>query len=47
MARAQMEMEANPTIVLADADLDHAAKLVAMAGYMMTGQVHRHQPRDC
>ena len=40
MARAQMEMGGkNPTIVLADADLDHAAKLVAMAGYMMTGQV--------
>tara|TARA_B100001029_G_scaffold172643_1_gene170616 strand:- start:607 stop:1668 length:1062 start_codon:yes stop_codon:yes gene_type:complete len=40
MARAQMEMGGkNPTIVLADADLDYAAKLVAMAGYMMTGQV--------
>ena len=40
MTRAQMEMGGkNPTIVLADADLDYAAKIVAMAGYMMTGQV--------
>ncbi|SVD17956.1 uncharacterized protein METZ01_LOCUS370810, partial [marine metagenome] len=40
MTRAQMEMGGkNPTIVLADADLDLAAKLVAMAGFMMTGQV--------
>ena len=40
MARAQMEMGGkNPTIVLADADLDYAAKIVAMAGFMMTGQV--------
>jgi aldehyde dehydrogenase (NAD+) len=40
MTRAQMEMGGkNPTIVLADADLDLAAKLVALAGFMMTGQV--------
>ena len=40
MTRAQMEMGGkNPTIVLADADLDLAAKLVAMAGFGQTGQV--------
>ena len=40
MARAQMEMGGkNPTIVLADADLGFAAKLVAMAGFGQTGQV--------
>lgn len=39
MARAQMEMGGkNPTIVLADADLDLAAKLVALAGFGLTGQ---------
>src|SRR5207248_6840166 len=39
MARAQMEMGGkNPTIVLADADLDLAAKLVAIAGFGLTGQ---------
>ncbi len=40
MARAQMEMGGkNPTIVLADADLDLAARLVAAAGFGQTGQV--------
>src|SRR5216117_3707948 len=39
MARAQMEMGGkNPTIVLADADLDLAARLVASAGFGLTGQ---------
>ena len=39
MARAQMEMGGkNPTIVLADADLDLAAALVARAGFGLTGQ---------
>jgi len=39
MARAQMEMGGkNPTIVLADADLDLAVKLVATAGFGLTGQ---------
>jgi aldehyde dehydrogenase (NAD+) len=39
MARAQMEMGGkNPTIVLADADLDLAAALVAKAGFGLTGQ---------
>jgi len=39
MARAQMEMGGkNPTIVLADADLELAARLVAMAGFGLTGQ---------
>jgi alpha-ketoglutaric semialdehyde dehydrogenase len=39
MARAQMEMGGkNPTIVLADADLDLAATLVVKAGYGLTGQ---------
>jgi acyl-CoA reductase-like NAD-dependent aldehyde dehydrogenase len=39
MARAQMEMGGkNPTIVLADADLDLAAGLVAKAGFGLTGQ---------
>ncbi len=39
MARAQMEMGGkNPTIVLADGDLDLAAKLVAIAGFGLTGQ---------
>jgi acyl-CoA reductase-like NAD-dependent aldehyde dehydrogenase len=39
MARAQMEMGGkNPTIVLADADLDLAATLVARAGFGLTGQ---------
>ena len=39
MARAQMEMGGkNPTIVLADADLDLAASLVARAGFGLTGQ---------
>jgi acyl-CoA reductase-like NAD-dependent aldehyde dehydrogenase len=39
MARAQLEMGGkNPTIVLADADLDLAAKLVAIAGFGLTGQ---------
>src|SRR5262249_20025850 len=39
MARAQMEMGGkNPTIVLADADLDLAAPLVAGAGFGAAGQ---------
>ena len=39
MARAQMEMGGkNPTIVLADADLDLAARLVTLAGFGLTGQ---------
>jgi len=39
MARAQMEMGGkNPTIVLADADLDLATRLVAIAGFGLTGQ---------
>src|ERR1044071_1398779 len=39
MARAQMEMGGkNPTIVLADADLDLAARLVAISGFGLTGQ---------
>jgi acyl-CoA reductase-like NAD-dependent aldehyde dehydrogenase len=39
IARAQMEMGGkNPTIVLADADLDLAATLVAKAGFGLTGQ---------
>jgi aldehyde dehydrogenase (NAD+) len=39
LARAQMEMGGkNPTIVLADADLDLAATLVAKAGFGLTGQ---------
>jgi len=39
MARGQMEMGGkNPTIVLGDADLDLAAKLVAIAGFGLTGQ---------
>lgn len=39
MTRAQMEMGGkNPTIVLADADLDLAATLVAKAGFGLTGQ---------
>ncbi len=39
MARSQMEMGGkNPTIVLADADLDLAATLVIKAGYGLTGQ---------
>ena len=39
MARAQMEMGGkNPTLVLADADLDLAATLVAKAGFGVTGQ---------
>ena len=39
MARAQMEMGGkNPTLVLADADLDLAATLVAKAGFSLTGQ---------
>jgi aldehyde dehydrogenase (NAD+) len=39
MARAQMEMGGkNPTIVLADADLDLAARLVVRAGFGLTGQ---------
>lgn len=39
MARAQMEMGGkNPTLVLADADLDLAATLVARAGFGLTGQ---------
>lgn len=39
MARAQMEMGGkNPTIVLADADLDLAARLAAIAGFGLTGQ---------
>src|SRR5713226_5279259 len=39
MAPAQMEMGGkNPTIVLADADLDLAASLVTRAGFGLTGQ---------
>ncbi len=39
MLRAQMEMGGkNPTLVMADADLDLAAKLVAIAGFGLTGQ---------
>src|SRR5947207_1977323 len=39
MARGQMEMGGkNPTLVLADADLDLAARLVAIAGFGLTGQ---------
>ncbi len=39
MARGQMEMGGkNPTIVLADADLDLAATLVVRAGFGLTGQ---------
>lgn len=39
MARAQMEMGGkNPTIILADADLDLAAKLVVRAAFGLTGQ---------
>ena len=39
MARSQMEMGGkNPTLVLADADLDLAARLVATAGFGLTGQ---------
>ena len=39
MARAQMEMGGkNPTIVLADADLDLAVTLVIRAGFGLTGQ---------
>jgi aldehyde dehydrogenase (NAD+) len=39
MARAQMEMGGkNPTIVLADADLDLAVNLVTRAGFGLTGQ---------
>jgi aldehyde dehydrogenase (NAD+) len=39
MARAQMEMGGkNPTLVLADADLDLAATLVIRAGFGLTGQ---------
>ncbi len=39
MARSQMEMGGkNPTIVLADADLDLAARLVTVAGFGLTGQ---------
>jgi aldehyde dehydrogenase (NAD+) len=39
MARSQMEMGGkNPTIVLADADLDLAARLIAVAGFGLTGQ---------
>src|SRR5205814_9658181 len=39
MARPQLAMGGkNPTIVLADADLDLAAKLVALAGFGLTGQ---------
>ena len=39
MARAQMEMGGkNPTIVLADADLDLAVSLVLKAGFGLTGQ---------
>lgn len=37
--RTQLEMGSkNPTLVLADADLDLAAKLVAIAGFGLTGQ---------
>ncbi len=39
MARAQMEMGGkNPTIVLADADLDLATNLIVKAGFGLTGQ---------
>jgi len=39
MARAQMEMGGkNPTLVLADADLDLAVNLVVKAGFGLTGQ---------
>jgi aldehyde dehydrogenase (NAD+) len=39
MIRSQLEMGSkNPTLVLADADLDLAAKLVAIAGFGLTGQ---------
>jgi aldehyde dehydrogenase (NAD+) len=39
MARAQMEMGGkNPTLVLADADLDLAATLVVKGGFGLTGQ---------
>ena len=39
MARAQMEMGGkNPTIVLADADIDLAVSLVLKAGFGLTGQ---------
>lgn len=39
MARAQMEMGGkNPTLVLADADLDLAVQLVIKAGFGLTGQ---------
>lgn len=39
MLRTQLEMGSkNPTIVLADADLDLAARLVAIAGFGLTGQ---------
>jgi aldehyde dehydrogenase (NAD+) len=39
MARAQLEMGGkNPTIVLADADLDLAVSLVVRAGFGLTGQ---------
>jgi acyl-CoA reductase-like NAD-dependent aldehyde dehydrogenase len=39
MARAQLEMGGkNPTIVLADADLDLAVNLVVKAGFGLTGQ---------
>jgi aldehyde dehydrogenase (NAD+) len=39
LARSQMEMGGkNPTIVLADADLDLAASLVVKAGFGLTGQ---------
>ena len=39
LVRAQMEMGGkNPTLVLADADLDLAASLVARAGFGLTGQ---------
>lgn len=39
MVRCQLEMGSkNPTLVLADADLDLAARLVAIAGFGLTGQ---------
>ena len=39
MTRAQMEMGGkNPTIVLGDADLDLAARMVAISGFGLTGQ---------
>jgi len=39
LIRCQLEMGSkNPTIVLADADLELAAKLVAIAGFGLTGQ---------